>query len=210
MKKNRTMRAAALLLALTLITSCFVGGTFAKYTSSTSASDTVTVAKWQVKVDNKDIAGVANPGVTFDLFNTIKDTGGTLDEGNVATGKIAPGTEGSFVLTVENLSEVDAKYNLSYSIDKSHNIPLQFKLEGGTWETDIATLNVTNVDLNMSDATKYQEITVYWRWCYEGTDPGAPTGQTNTTDTDLGVLAKDPGTAPTVKVTAEITVWQVD
>ena len=31
MKKNRTMRVAALLLALTLMTSCFVGGTFAKY-----------------------------------------------------------------------------------------------------------------------------------------------------------------------------------
>ena len=32
-KKNVLMRSAGLLLALVLVTSCFVGSTFAKYTS---------------------------------------------------------------------------------------------------------------------------------------------------------------------------------
>ena len=40
MKKTKLMRAALLLLVLTLITSCFVGGTFAKYTTSAEGSDT--------------------------------------------------------------------------------------------------------------------------------------------------------------------------
>lgn len=46
MKKTKLMRAALLLLVLTLITSCFVGGTFAKYTTSAKGSDTARVAKW--------------------------------------------------------------------------------------------------------------------------------------------------------------------
>ena len=37
--KNKTMRVAALLLALTLMTSCVVGGTFAKYGTGDEALD---------------------------------------------------------------------------------------------------------------------------------------------------------------------------
>ena len=59
MKKNRLMRIAALLLVLTLATSCFVGGTFAKYTSTATGSDTATVAKWdiQLKAGTADVHG---------------------------------------------------------------------------------------------------------------------------------------------------------
>ena len=38
-KKNVTLRAAAVLFALALITSCFVGGTFAKYVTNGTGSD---------------------------------------------------------------------------------------------------------------------------------------------------------------------------
>ena len=37
-KKHWTLRAAGLLFALVLITSCFVGGTFAKYVKSVSGT----------------------------------------------------------------------------------------------------------------------------------------------------------------------------
>lgn len=50
LKNNRTMRAAVLLLALVLITSCFVGGTFAKYVTDGLAMDHARVAKWGVTV----------------------------------------------------------------------------------------------------------------------------------------------------------------
>lgn len=39
------MRAAVLMLALVLITSCFVGGTFAKYVTSGTGGDNAKVAK---------------------------------------------------------------------------------------------------------------------------------------------------------------------
>mgnify|MGYP002508629535 CR=1 FL=1 len=43
-------RFVAMLLVLVLMTSCFVGGTFAKYTTADSASDTARVAKWGITV----------------------------------------------------------------------------------------------------------------------------------------------------------------
>ena len=50
MKKNWTMRVALLIVALALITSCFVSGTYAKYVTSTTASDSARVAKFGVQL----------------------------------------------------------------------------------------------------------------------------------------------------------------
>lgn len=44
------MRVAGLLLALVLVTSCFVGGTFARYVTSDGGTDEARVAKFGVKV----------------------------------------------------------------------------------------------------------------------------------------------------------------
>lgn len=86
MKKTKFMRAALLLLVLTLITSCFVGGTFAKYTTSVEGTDKARVAYW----------GFDQEAYTeFDLFdgeyNNVKASGEVEGFSNV----IAPGTEKS-------------------------------------------------------------------------------------------------------------------
>ena len=47
-KKHWTLRAAGLLFALVLITSCFVGGTFAKYVTSGYGHESARVAKFGV------------------------------------------------------------------------------------------------------------------------------------------------------------------
>lgn len=49
-KNNALMRASGVLLVLTLGTSCFVGGTFAKYVTEDQGTDTARVAKWGVTV----------------------------------------------------------------------------------------------------------------------------------------------------------------
>ena len=113
MKKSKTMRAASFLLVLTLMTSCFVGSTFAKYTSTASGTATATVAKWSIKVGDTDI--VATDTVTFDLFATVNDTDGS-DEGDVLDGKVAPGTQGSFTIELKNESEVTANYVIALSV----------------------------------------------------------------------------------------------
>lgn len=50
-RNNWTMRAAGMMLALVLITSSFVGGTFAKYTTSGNGEDSARVAKFGVNVE---------------------------------------------------------------------------------------------------------------------------------------------------------------
>jgi len=203
MKKNRTMRVATLLLALTLITSCFVGGTFAKYTSSATATSTATVAKWDIKVNNTDIT--QNDSVTINLFDTINDTGNTDDETDVVDNKIAPGTSGSFALEVTNASEVNAVYSLSFGINNNSNIPLQFSTDGHTWKDSIAGIAVNDVEINMNGASN--TTTVYWQWPFErGT--GDELVANDTADTDLGIAAQT--AAPSVEVTATITATQVD
>ncbi len=50
MEKNKSLRTASGLFILVLLTTCVIGATFAKYTTTGSASDTARVAKWGVTI----------------------------------------------------------------------------------------------------------------------------------------------------------------
>ena len=50
MKKNVMMRIASILLVCVLVTTCGISGTFAKYTTNATSSDTARVARWGVEV----------------------------------------------------------------------------------------------------------------------------------------------------------------
>ena len=50
MKKNKFMRLASCLLVGTLLTTCAISGTFAKYTTQDAANDSARVAKWGVEL----------------------------------------------------------------------------------------------------------------------------------------------------------------
>ena len=210
MKKNRTLRVSALLLALTLITTCLVGGTFAKYTSSTTGSDTATVAKWSFKVNGAEFAVAPEEELTFDLFKTILDTGSAA-EIDVKNGKlIAPGTSGSFDLKVTNDSEVNAKFTVALAETNASNVPLQYSVDNGTtWKDSIADLTMSGLTDQAIDMGATKTVTVLWRWVFEGTTPpGAHADQTDVTDTALGIAART--AAPTVTITATLTATQVD
>ena len=203
MKKNRSMRLAVVLLALTLITTCFVSGTFAKYTSSTTLTGTATVAKWDITFDGNDISASAN--YTFDLFDTVKDSNGTDAETDVASGLIAPGTSGSFSLDIVNNSEVNAKYTVTLS-ENATTVPLQYSVNGTTWVDDIADLNIGETAINQGVTTA---VAIQWRWVYDAAVvDGEHAGQTDVTDTALGVAART--ASEEVTITATLTAWQVD
>ena len=71
MKKNTMMRLAAVLLVVALLTTSVICGTFAKYTSADTATDSARVAKWDIQLNGENIA---EEKFTFDLFKTIIDT----------------------------------------------------------------------------------------------------------------------------------------
>lgn len=186
MRKNRTMRLAALLLALTLITSCFVGGTFAKYTSTATGSDTATVAAWSFIVNGDDIA--TSETFTFQpFFNYQQD-------------KIAPGASGSCYLSLTNKSDVDAHYTVTFAVSATDadgnpvtNIPLQFKGDTGSYATDISNLDIDpNFDLTPGEFIQHS---FNWQWPMDGNDA---------VDAAFGSAAKN------VTITATVTATQAN
>ncbi len=203
MKTNKFMRIASFLLVAVVLTTCAISGTFAKYTSKVTGSDTARVALWKFNFGADDTQ--IGETVTFNLFdytdnNNNVDVNGLADNAKV----IAPGTTGSFDLVIENVSEVNAKYTIEFT-ETNANIPLQYSVDNTNWVDSIAELtmtDLTDVAINMGDNDTQ---TIYWRWVFEGTTTGAHAGQTDIGDTALGL-----GGTAEVTITANITVTQVD
>lgn len=113
MKHSKLMRASVLLLVLTLITSCFVGGTFAKYVSTGEGSDTARVAKWGVVVEGAGDA-FAREYETHD--ESVKEDIGVSVKSDVPV--IAPGTSGEFKgITLSGTPEVAVKIETTATVD---------------------------------------------------------------------------------------------
>lgn len=166
MKKNKMMRIASVLLVAVLLSTCAISGTFAKYATSATGSDTVKVAKWNVAITEKGQTSFA-----FDLFETINDTVDSNAETDVKAGLIAPGTQGSFTISLTSDSEVTANYEVDYTVTNTGNIPIKFSVDGGTtWTDDLTDVSGTVA----ADAELSQDITVQWKWDFgEGVDDNA-------------------------------------
>lgn len=116
MKKNTVMRVFALILVLTLMSTCAISSTFAKYVTKAEGEDQARVAKWGVVV--------TVDGSTFADKYAATDTAYTEDGGEYSvvssvTGEsvVAPGTsaaeaEKTLVATVKGTPEVAARYTL--------------------------------------------------------------------------------------------------
>ena len=198
-RSSMMVRLVAVLAVTMMFTMCFVGGTFAKYTSSGTGTDSATVAKWSFKVGETDIA--TTDEFTFDLFKTIKDSNGTDNETDISPDDgtiIAPGTQGSFNLVLTNASQVTAQYAIDYTVTNTSHIPVQFSVDNGaTWTDELVDVSATNIAHTNGTAT----INVQWRWRFEA-DNVTEGDNVDTT------LVKD-GTA-TLEVSAKVTATQVD
>lgn len=202
MKNNKTVKFMALVLFVTILAIILVSGTYAKYTTSATGSDTATVAKWSIKLGDEDIAKSTEKTFTIDLFSTITNTDGSEEKNVKKTDGtlIAPGTMGSFTLaSLKNESEVNAKYSVTYTLSNESGVPLEFttnKDDESSWKSDFTAINVSNESL-ATDATA-TTATVYWRWAF------TKDTARDTSDTTLGT------TTPTVTLTAKIDVEQAD
>ena len=191
MEKNKTMKMILITLLIAMIALVLVSGTYAKYTSSASGSDTARVAKWSFNVGENDI--VAKDTFTFDLFKTITDT--DVVSAN-ADKVIAPGTSGSFDLVLENKSETSAKYGITYTVTNTASIPVQFSVNGKDWTDNLANVVETDTDTKLDANNGRKTIKIQWKWACDGDD---------TTDVNLGKV----GTAKLI-VQADVTATQID
>ena len=160
MGKNKTMKMILITLLIAMIALVLVSGTYAKYTSSASGSDTARVAKWSFTVGGTDI--VAENTFTFDLFKTIKDTDGKTETDVVSANAdkvIAPGTSGSFDLVLENKSETSAKYGITYTVTNTASIPVQFSVNGKDWTDNLANVVESDTDTKLAANNGTKTIT---------------------------------------------------
>ncbi len=192
MGKNIFKKLAILAMVLTLATTSLVAGTYAKYTTTITGTDTARVAKFDVTAMGAT-AGIA----TFNLFATINDTLNGEVETDVSGSKlIAPGTTGSFDIVLVNNSEVTVQYEISFTGDLK-TVPLQFSIDGVEWKTTLAEINIDATEIATgTEVTK----TVYWKWVYSSGEAG------DIADTALGTAE----TLAQPSVTATVTFTQVD
>ena len=143
MKKNRMMRLASMLLVAVLVSTSAISGTYAKYVTMDTASDTARVAKFGVTVE-----------ATSDMFSdSYKDTktpytpGETGDSITVQSATkwddvIAPGTKGAMTdVLITGTPEVDVRVTYDATVSISDNwmvdgdeyFPVYFTIEGKTY-----------------------------------------------------------------------------
>lgn len=117
MKKNKMLRIASILLVVTLLSTCVISGTFAKYVTKASGTDKARVAKWGVLVSVE--------GDTFaDKYEAIDpdyvaDGGEFAVVANNGDKVVAPGTSSEEVnttpltATINGEPEVAARYMIA-------------------------------------------------------------------------------------------------
>lgn len=219
---NKMMKAAAVLAILTMLTTGFVGGTFAKYATGANGSDNARVAKFGVAI-------VAENSV---FGKSYKSEGGTVsttynastDSVYATENVIAPGTGDTISnITITGTPEVDVKVTYRAEIvlgDKWLNeagafyCPLVFKVGNETikgLDFDSADLFAAAVAEKISafvktydagtDLSSGDGLSVSWEWPYESGNDEA--------DTYLGDQAAN-GNAATIRVDISAEVVQVD
>lgn len=156
--KNKMMRLASLLMVAVLLTTSVVSGTYAKYVTTGTGSDTARVAKWGVEL-----------AVTSSLFDVEYDA--KLPENGLSVQSksdpkdnvIAPGTTGTATtFTISGTPEVDVilKVTLNGSDELTDDYTM-VTLPMGNGYTDYTQANVNGAGLGTFDLAK-DYIPVKW------------------------------------------------
>lgn len=139
MKKNIMMRLSALLLVAVLLTTCVISGTFAKYTTTDSATDTATVAAWGIELTVEGDAVLYDDNKTdTELATSVKATDlaapGTYQK--LATVNLTGTPEVAYKIVVDVDLELE-----NWTVDGNVYCPLVFTVDNATYKID-----ATNTD----------------------------------------------------------------
>ncbi len=146
MKKNLMMRIASVVLMLTLITTCAISGTLAKYVTTVSGDDDARTAVWDIVHDG----GFTTDGTSVTFQNTYDATVASnadtdaVGEVDANDDVVAPGTTGTNTYSITGTPETD--YVVTFGLEDN---------EGGIKTTDV-TLNAGTYTFD----APYQDMTV--------------------------------------------------
>lgn len=240
MKRNKLMKASGILLALTLATSCFVGGTFAKYVSEGQGSDTARVAKWGVEVEmptNNDKDNWFKTEYSKDDINSGVKWNTVISPNDDKV--VAPGTDGTFggikitgtpevAVKIQTIADVNVE-NWNVADDGDFYCPLVFTIgeeiingldhssnsAGGasSFENAIKTAIEKATTREVEAGTDLEKAIKDITYSWEWPfEGGTGTGasQSDELDTRLGNKVAEEGNVPTISITVTTTVTQIN
>ena len=143
MKKNKMMRLASILLVVTLLSTSIISGTFAKYTTQDSASDSARVAKWGVSLQ---VIGNLYGEAYKDAIVANGDTSLTVlanDHASADDDVVAPGTKNGegFKFSLTGTPEVSSQAVVTI---KAQNVFLNAGKYGLMVEVSTGTVTAEN------------------------------------------------------------------
>lgn len=138
-EKSYAARLGALALALTLISTCLMGGTLAKYTTEITAEASATVAKWNFTANGKTDK-ITDLNLTPKKYTNVDDK------------MLAPGMDGSFSIVAKNDSDVAATYTVSFT---ATNVPANLKF----YKSTDGTAKGTEITADKTDNNTYKVVT---------------------------------------------------
>lgn len=107
-RKNVVSKMLLLVVILTLISCCFLGSTFARYTSNGSGSATLNVAKWAIDIKGGAIEGGTSVNFAEKLSPSKYDYNTTVDDEYTANTVRSNSTGKLLIATINNTGDVAA------------------------------------------------------------------------------------------------------
>ena len=183
LKSKNKIKTKALILTSTLIilASGIAGIGYAKYFSQVNGDGRVEVAKWSFLVNGEK-----------DEFDTIDLGRQSYDAKKISDGKIAPGTSGSFDITI-NAKGTETGLNYTVGFPQYHNIPtnMYFKVGDTVYRTLYDLGRGLSGSFDADDEEKTITKTIQWFWDYETTNNGRTIAENDAIDTADGENAYD-------------------
>jgi hypothetical protein len=164
MKKNYIIKLGASALVLTLITTCLMGSTLARYVSQVTGTATAKVAAWSFRANGEEAAMAA-----IDLGDTTNRT--AYDGTDIKEGVIAPGTTGSFEIELDGTgSEVGIEYSLAVATADGITLPDDFTFSIENAPYTLGHDKAGTIDYSTAENAMKKSIVVDWEWAFDEND----------------------------------------
>lgn len=181
-KQKKILVVAAIALMIALV-SGMGAMTYARYISSSKVEDvTATAAKWGfvVNVNTENLFSTDYVKGAGDYATPVADDNGVAV--NAAAASLAPGTSGSFTVSVTGQAEVLAKLTLSINVDSNIHLnthyPIKWTLNDGssdliadaTIDDLVDKLADLSITIDAGDPAVDLEYTITWEWDFNDAD----------------------------------------
>ena len=178
MKLNRKITFLLALLALFYCVS-LIQSTYAKYLSTADADTNITIARWNILVNNQDISQNSN-------FSEVLEPTFTGNE-NIKDGVIAPTAIGYFAITLDgSTTDVSFSYDISLS-EADDNTVTDLKITKYEIDGHSYTYNgPISGNILLNDQNRALTVRVYVEWV-DQTDDETMTNVDDTTAANGGV-----------------------